>query len=178
MAFPFHSCVNRGTEREKKKGIGGETSTTSRSERIRRNFRNIGRNIPIPRIIASLSCKPALRSRSGDRLYARFVFRKRVAQRGICSAPLTLTLSKYSQYLPPFACPYPVELRIIASIHPSPGNFATTCVSKRKNIKKVEHVRGKVHRGRFRNLFFHDRIPSLEQTRDKSYRAARFLQWN
>lgn len=175
MAFPFHSCVNRGTEREKKKGIGGETSTTSRSERIRRNFRNIGRNIPIPRIIASLSCKPALRSRSGDRLYARFVFRKRVAQRGICSAPLTLTLSKY---LPPLACPYPVELRIIASIHPSPGNFATTCVSERKNIKKVEHVRGKVHRGRFRNLFFHDRIPSLEQTRDKSYRAARFLQWN
>lgn len=74
--FPlFHSYVNRGQREKKKKGIGVNFNHES-IRAVRWNFRNIGRNIPIPRIIASLSCKPTLRSRFGDRLYARFCIRK------------------------------------------------------------------------------------------------------
>lgn len=52
------------------------------------------------RIIASLSCKPALPSRFGDRLYARFAFCIQKACRATWHLPAPLTtLSKYSQYL-------------------------------------------------------------------------------
>lgn len=149
--FPPFIHVNRGTERKRRR-VSGWTSTTSRSEWYGWNFRNIGRNIPIPRIIASLSCKPALRSRFGDRLYARFAFCIQKACRAtwhLLRGPLP-PLSKYSQYLnlpPSRVAIVLVELRIIVSIHPSARNFYVRR-EKNREKEKAKQRNSKVERSR------------------------------
>lgn len=130
--FPlFHSYVNRGAERKRRK-VSGWTSTTSRSERYGETFAILVETFPFPGLLPPCPVNQPSEVDSVTDYTRDFVFGKRVAQRGICPAP---TLSKYSQYLPPSllsSCGI-TNNRIHSSV---PREFLRSNVSERENRKE------------------------------------------